>query len=281
MSVRSFTTTLIDDHCVPGNTIPNNCSVIEIEPESLGRLTGTHIAVTNLPASLCDLVPLARSLASRIGDDAIIEANHAGHKVACRKGCAACCSYLVPLSAPEALYMGREIGPLSESSDPATVRTLTTAANRIVDQWPASPFAQTDSTDESHANDIEAVGQWYASLNLPCAFLNQGACTIYNERPLACQEHLVWGSSAHCDGFQPGLGNSLEAPVKVLDALGQLAAELEQTEVQAVMMPLVPFWYEENRHRALQTWNGPELVSRFLDCLADTTAQTASVPEAA
>ena len=177
--------------------------------------------------------------------------------------------------------MGREIGPLSESPDRATAQALTSAAGRILKGWPESPFAQSDPDDNGDDCDIEAVGRWYASLELPCAFLSEGACTIYDKRPLACREHAVLGSSDHCKGFNPGLGNRLEMPVMVLDALGQLAADLEQTEVQAVMMPLVPFWYEENRHRALQTWDGPELVSRFLDCLAGTTAQTTSISEAA
>ena len=282
MSDSSFTATLLDDHCVSGDTVASHCTTIDIESDLLGRLAGVKIVVTDVPAGLADLVPLARTLESRSSADAINQASSAGDNVPCGKGCGACCSYLIPLSAPEALRMGREIGPLSESSDPATARTLTAAAGRILQGWPESPFAQTDPDDDGEACDIEAVGRWYASLDLPCPFLGQGAeCRIYDKRPLACREHAVLGSAAHCDGFSSERGNRLETPLNVLDALGQLTADLEQTEVQAVMMPLVPFWYEENHHRALQSWPGPELVSRFLDCLADTAAQTTGVSEAA
>jgi len=282
VSVSSFSAKLIDDCCVSENTIPRCCTVIDIEPDSLGRLAGAQVVVTDTPAGLADLVPLARTLATRIITDATNQASTAGENVPCGKGCAACCSYLVPLSAPEALCMGREIGSLSKSSDPATVRALTAAAGRILEGWPESPFAKTDPDNSGDDGDIEAVGRWYASLDLPCPFLSEGACcTIYDKRPLACREHAVLGSAAYCEGFNPGRGKRLELPVKILDALGQVAADLEQTEVQAVMMPLVPFWYEENRHRALQTWSGPELVSRFLDCLGDTAAQSLDVSEAA
>ena len=282
VSAGSFTATLIDDCRVSENTIPSRCTVIDIEPDSLGRLIGAQVVVTDTPAGLGDLVPLARTLATRIIADAINQACSSGDNVPCGKSCGACCSYMVPLSAPEALCMGWEIGPLSESSDPTRVRALTAAAGRILEGWSESPFAKTDPDDSGDDNDLEAVGRWYASLDLPCPFLGEGACcTIYDKRPLACREHVVLGSRDHCQGFSLGLGNRLEPPVKILDALGQVAADLEQTEVQAVMMPLVPFWYEENRRRALQTWSGPELVSRFLDCLGDTAAQSLDVSEAA
>jgi Fe-S-cluster containining protein len=281
VSVNSFTATLIDDRRVSGNTIPSHCTVIDIEPELIGTLVATQVAVSDAPAGLGDLVPLARTLAGRIIDDAINHACDSGENVPCGKGCAACCSYLVPLSAPEALCMGRELGPLSETADRTTARALTDAAGKIIAGWPESPFAQSDSDDSTETGDIEAVGRWYASLELPCAFLSEGACTIYDKRPLACREHAVLGTSADCQGFSPDTGTRLELPVKILDALGQVAADLEQTEVQAVMMPLVPFWYEENARRTLQTWPGPELVSKFLNCLSDTASQPANISEAA
>ena len=191
MSASSFTATLIDDRCVPETTIPSHCSIIDIESDSLGSLAGLQIVVTDVPAGLCDLVPLARTLGSRISADAINHARSSGDNVPCGKGCQACCSYLVPLSVPEALRMGQEIGSLWEGADPNIARALTAAAGKILAAWPESPFAQSVAGDSGEAFDIEAVGRWYASLDLPCPFLSQGACTIYDKRPLACRKHAV------------------------------------------------------------------------------------------
>jgi len=185
--------------------------------------------------------------------------------------------------APEALRMGREIGSLSGSCEASTARALTVAAGRILEAWPEYSFPETGPNDDGgDACTIESVGRWYAALDLDCPFLREGLCTIYETRPITCREHAVLGTAEHCEGFSPGCGNRLEMPVKVLDALAQVAAEMEQTETQAVMMPLAAFWYVENRHRELRTWPGPELVSRFLDCLVATAPQTAfDVSEAA
>ena len=275
MSTCTFTATLVGERCVRKNAFPSHCAVLDIEPESVGRLVGACVVVTDAPAGLGDLVPLARALATRIGTGAVRRARSAGAGVPCRKGCAACCRYLVPLSVPEALCMGREIGSLSGGCDATTAQALTSAAGRILEGWSESPFSQSAADDSgSDACDIESIGRWYAALDLDCPFLREGICTIYEKRPIACREHAVLGDAGHCEGFSPGRGNRLEMPVKVLDALAQLAAEAEQTETQAVMMPLVPFWYAENRHRELRTWPGAELVARFLDCLARTASET-------
>jgi Fe-S-cluster containining protein len=283
VSASSFTAILVDDNLVRESALPDHCAVIDIKPESLGRLVGARVVVSDCPAGLGDLVPLARSLATRIGTAALKQADSEGASVPCKKGCAACCRYMVPLSAPEALVMGREIGSLSESGDATTRRALTSAANRILAGWSDSPFLKTGLNDsEGQTGDIEAIGQWYASLEMDCPFLGEGQCTIYDKRPLACREHAVLGTASHCEGYTPGCGNKLEMPATVLDALAQLAAEVEQTEPQAVMMPLVPFWYTENHHRQIRTWPGQELVARFLDCLAKTTPQiTLDINEAA
>ena len=286
MSASSFTAALVYENCARKSAVPSHCTVVDVKPDPIGRLVGVQVVVADAPAGLGDLVPLARTLATRIGAGAIERAGSAGVSVPCRKGCAACCRYLVPLSVPEALCMGREIGSLSGSCDATTARALAAAAGRILEGGTESPFSETGPDDDGgDACDIESVGRWYSALDMDCPFLREETCTIYEKRPLACREHAVLGTAEHCEGFSPGRGNRLEIPVKVLDALGQLAAEVEQTEVQAVMMPLVPFWYEENRHRALRTWPGPELVALFLDCLAETASQAAceasGVPEAA
>ena len=283
MSASSFTATLVEDCHVRKSALPSHCAVVDVKSAVVRQLVGAQVVVTDAPAGLGDLVPLARALATRIGADAVRRADSTGQRVPCSKGCAACCRYLVPLSAPEALWMGREIESLSGSRRVNTAQALTTAARRILGAWPEYSSLEIDPDENgSAASASESLGRWYASLGLDCPFLRGEACTIYDRRPIACREHAVLGTAEHCEGFSPGCGNRLEMPVKVLDALAQLAAEIEQTEVEAVTMPFVLFWYAENRHRELRTWPGPELVSRFLDCLAETATATAfNVPEAA
>jgi hypothetical protein len=51
----------------------------------------------------------------------------------------------------------------------------------------------------------------------------------------------------------------------VPNALAQLASELEDTNVEAVILPLVLVWCEENLQRAGRTWPAVMMVRRFAE----------------
>jgi hypothetical protein len=89
---------------------------------------------------------------------------------------------------------------------------------------------------------------------------------------------LLRGSSAACRG-QGGLAEVLEMPVRLPNVLSQLASELEGTSMEAVMLPLVPFWYEENCQRAEQTWPAEIMVQCFVE-IVESMAWT-NMPAAA
>ena len=87
------------------------------------------------------------------------EEEERGDKVACAKGCFACClHYDVPVSAPE--FMGLA--------------------------WYASEMLEPDVR--------ERLRQRFANqaLTIGCPFLLDGACSVYPLRPLACREFVVY-----------------------------------------------------------------------------------------
>jgi len=53
----------------------------------------------------------------------------------------------------------------------------------------------------------------------------------------------------------------------MVDALAQLASELEGTSVEAVMLPLALFWAQENVERSRQTWPAVMMIQRFVEIL--------------
>jgi hypothetical protein len=57
--------------------------------------------------------------------------------------------------------------------------------------------------------------------------------------------------------------------VSILEALGQLTAELEQSDIEAVMLPLAFAWAQENLHRAERTWPAVEMVKRFVEIMQE------------
>ena len=61
----------------------------------------------------------------------------------------------------------------------------------------------------------------------------------------------------------------MKMPVSVLECLGWLAAELEQSDVEAIMLPLALPWAEENIERSNRTWSAVAMVERFIEIIQE------------
>jgi len=244
-----------------------NCAteVIGLELDILGKEVNFRIRVGEGQARLADIVPLARTLCTKI-TDVVVESirSDEGH-IPCCKGCSACCGHLVPLSVPEALRLKEETAAEPAYRRESMSRAYLLAARRILSQEPPKPFMReiAEALPPSPL-DLSLVSDWYGGLRLPCPFLYDGVCTIYEQRPLACREYFVNGSAKACSG-QRGVAEVIEMPVQLPNALGQLASELEGTSVEAVILPLALVWCEENPARAEQTWPVAMMVRRFLE----------------
>ncbi len=119
-------------------------------------------------------------------------------------------------------------------------------------------------------NRLNTLSNWYAGLQLPCPFLNKNICEIYHQRPLACREHLVTGLPGPCKG-QKGKAELINIPLPMTDVLSQLAADLEDEEPQALLLPLAPLWCEENLKRADRTWPARKIAQQFAKALKTVT----------
>ncbi|MHC4595186.1 MAG: YkgJ family cysteine cluster protein [Planctomycetota bacterium] len=245
-----------------------NCAteVIGLELDILGKEVNFSIGVGKGQAGLADIVPLARTLCAEIIDVVLESIRGDGGRIPCCKGCAACCSrYLVPLSVPEALRLKEEISAAPGYRRESMSKACLLAARRILSQEPPEPFVgQQAQVSPASPADLDLVSDWYTGLKLPCPFLYNGVCTIYEQRPLACREYFVNGSAEACRG-QRGIAEVVEMPVQVPNALAQLASELEGTSVEAVILPLALVWCEDNPDRAERTWPAAMMVRRFVE----------------
>ncbi len=230
------------------------------------RVTGT-LSVAAERVSLADMVPAARELADRFAEIASDHAASCGQKVSCRKGCTACCNYLLPLSAPEAMQLAGDIASLSPQQREDLLKRFDRVCGTIFAA--ARPKAST----------AEALGEWYAGLHASCPFLVDGLCSIYRQRPLACREWMVSSSPADCEGHQPGKG----APVPVIsmtEAMGRIAAELEGGEIDAVILPLALDWASENRARAEKTYPARTVLNRMVSVISQFAREHSSAAAA-
>jgi Fe-S-cluster containining protein len=249
-----------------GKSYNSGTEVIGLELDILGKKVNFSIAVSKGRATLADIVPLARTVCTKI-TDIVVESIHSdGGRIPCRKGCAACCGpYLVSLSVPEALRLNEEISTAPQHQRESMWQACLLAARRILSQKPPDSFMQQPAETSPDAPvDLNLVSSWYTSLKLSCPFLCDGQCNIYDRRPMACREHFIKGAAAACNG-QRGIAEVVRMPVQMPNVLAQLAGELEGTSAEAVMLPLTLVWYEQNGQRAHRTWPALMMVNCFLE----------------
>lgn len=103
---------------------------------------------------------------------ALVEKAATGN-VACKRGCDACCHIAVTISEQEAVVIGKEIG------------VKPTLPTRYID----------------HGNNRANIDQYSG---VPCPFLQNGQCTIYASRPLACRTQFNMDADALLCTLVPG-----------------------------------------------------------------------------
>jgi uncharacterized protein (DUF1778 family) len=67
-------------------------------------------------------------------------------------------------------------------------------------------------------------------------------------------------------------------PVSVLKAFGQLTAEMENLDIEAVMLPLAFAWAQDNLLRAKRTWLAATMVKRLIEILEETAVKNSTTP---
>jgi Fe-S-cluster containining protein len=118
-----------------------------------------------------------------------------GHSVACRRGCDACCGNVIMAWEPEAMVVASwlqkpENRPARES---------------FAASYPAWHAAVGDAPERMRAlhagGNGDAAQRIYEDLRrraIPCAFLRDGACTVYPVRPLVCRNTHALDTAEHC-----------------------------------------------------------------------------------
>lgn len=240
-------------------------------PTPAGHLRA-EISVPTGFIPISDVVPLMRSL----GEQALRleEANgqRAGHTVSCRKGCAACCRTLVPVSPPEAFRLKKQVEQLPGPERDRLLERLSTTKHALNEAGLLGQLVQlaetrTQLTDE----DVEPMNQAYYARRLPCPFLEDEACSIYDFRPAACRELLVTSPAELCLDMARNPIRPVSVPFRVATILSLTWAKLTGGPARLIPLPVALDWADrhadENRPRETGTTllkMGVEKILEFL-----------------
>jgi Fe-S-cluster containining protein len=217
------------------------------------------VPVTDLVAPLRRLSEQAMELEER-------KALAAGQPVSCKKGCAACCRMLVPVSAPEAFALREMVARLPEAGRQATLRRMAETRAGLERAGLLAHLTEIAETDRQlRDEEMESTNRRYYALRLPCPFLEQEVCSIYEDRPAACRELLVTTPPELCQDVVANPVRWLPVPVRMSTVLGLVWSHLVGGPVRFIPLPLALDWAERHAAENRATWKAGDLLDQALD----------------
>jgi Fe-S-cluster containining protein len=237
-----------------------------VELVSPGWNLKTTITVPAGRTPLPQVVPLAHALADAVTRMAEQALEKQGEKITCRKGCAACCRTLIPISEVEARALREHVHGLPEPRRSRIVERFADALGRLEHAGLLDKLrARTGWTQADHReNQVE-----YFRLGIACPFLEDEACSIYGDRPASCREFLVTSPAEKCAMPTNEDVRIVKLPFHVMSALARLGGDAQEAkQIRWVPLVLALEWTAAQPDGTAPR-PGPDLVRELFQHVAD------------
>ncbi len=212
------------------------------------------------------IVPLARRLGERAAEEELRATEQAAVPISCRAGCAACCRMMIPLSAPEAFALKEYVNGLPGTDRDRFTRRIEETTTALRQAGLLDALIELANTPKPLSDaDMDALNRAYYALRLPCPFLEEERCSLYEHRPSACRELLVTSPAELCQDLVHNPVEPLPVSIRVSTVLGLLWAELTDHVPRLIPLPLALEWAEQHDQESRRVWKGGELLDRVLD----------------
>lgn len=143
-----------------------------------------------------------------------------GKAVSCRKGCGHCCRQPVPIAPAEARALSRLVDKMPAERREVIRHRFAAAIREFEAAGIAEELRMRGFWEKGHGRE---VGLRYLGLRIDCPFLQDEACTIYANRPLACREYMVTTPADNCEDPSANTVETVDIPAgPVWPAIGRL-----------------------------------------------------------
>jgi len=248
--------------------------VIKIKGEPLEM----EMTVPATPVNPRRMLPIFQQMSNGFVDLSVGEANKNGERISCKKGCGACCSQPVPISEVEAYNIAELVESMPEPRRSEIRKKFADAVEHFSDMnWfdRMNEFAtrpEPENPDMQYKDVIEA-GIEYFNENIPCPFLEEGSCSIHQERPLACREYLVMSPAENCS--HPTAEGVRMVPLLLKPSRSLRAFARTKDSPYLPVLPLIrALEFAEKYREDFEEKTGPEWAADFIGKLTGSEVAT-------
>ena len=228
----------------------------------------TTVEVSTGFVPVTQIVPLLRRLGAQAQALEQDRTTASGLRISCARGCAACCRMLVPVSAPEAFALRDMVATLPEARREAIQRALADTTARLERAGLLTQLRQVAETDRPITDDMmEPINRAYYALKLPCPYLENEACSIYEDRPAACRELLVTSPADWCQDMVNKPVRAIPVPLRISTIFGLLWSELTGSPPRLIPLPLALDWADRHASENCAVWKARNLLDKTLDII--------------
>jgi Fe-S-cluster containining protein len=246
---------------------PTEKTVVRLSLRVGGELLEAEVRVPSQPIRPVDLLPILMSL-----DDAIVaiferEVQKRGQTISCHKGCGACCRQLVPIAEVEACYLAGIVAEMPLPRRTLVEKRFQEALAALDHRGMLDRLHRTDELVTKEAR--RQLGLDYFACGVACPFLEDEACSIHRDRPLACREFLVTSPHERCAEPLPQRIARVPMPVMLVKSLSRFGDGLGNRPSRWLPLVLALEWADHHRDDETPRLPGPQLLENFLRSLAD------------
>lgn len=206
-------------------------------------------------------------------------AERLGFEVTCKEGCGACCRQLVPLSPPEAAMIFEFVETMPEPQKSEVQKGFDLALGRLGESRFLDKLKRLQDpfmNDE----DYEAIAAEYFYRQIPCPFLVDESCGIYEVRPSMCREYLVSSPAENCKRPAESRISRLPVSVRLSEALARTWASMSKERIQVVPLVLALEWTKAHERIRRVRVDSAWMLTSLLGHISDIVAARKKMPPA-
>jgi Fe-S-cluster containining protein len=113
--------------------------------------------------------------------------------------------------------------------------------------------------------ELDPINRSYYALRIPCPYLENETCSIYEARPAACRELLVTSPAELCQDLEQNPVVPLPVSMRMSSILGLAWGTLTSAPPRLIPLPMALEWAERHEEESRRTWPGSSLLDQVLD----------------
>lgn len=204
-----------------------------------GESVEMKLSVPEEAVSLQKMLPVFQIMTDHFVSAAAAAEAANGRTVACGPRCDACCRQLIPLAETEAVQIAELVTRMPAARQSAVRARFAALLARLADEDVLAGLYDRSQMDRAA---LHALGMRYLSLQADCPFLEDKNCSIHEDRPLACREHLVTSSPECCARPSADSIEKVPMPASVFGAVVNLQRKERSSAAPFVPLPLALEW---------------------------------------